>query len=333
MATKKSSSPQKSAEGCKRLKTLEDDVASIVNHAIEEQEAMRKMVSRMLTEAIQSALKPFKVFINENNTALRSMKEEMDSLSKNVASITTKVDNLQGSLRSTKKDANLCLSQLEQMQRKCNDLEDRSRRNNVRLVNLPTGMEGDDPVGFLQKMLPKWIPDLSTRSSRIEIDRVHRVYSSSNSPKPRSLIFRLLRYPDRQAILQGARKAKPTLPGGAHLEFFADYSHETAQKRKAFSTASESKREQFRRYLEKAGVLDSLTNVLVALYEETEKPNNALDFIKHHLGVAGPEEDDSETLRLELTDLQKKYDQLLAENKDLRNRLLQYEPAQEEATE
>lgn len=49
--------------------------------------------------------------------------------------------------------------------------------------------------------------------------------------------------------------------------------------------------------------------------------NPNFSFIKHHLGVAGPEEDDSETLRLELTDLQKKYEQLLAENKDLRNRV------------
>uniref|UniRef100_A0A672K7P3 Uncharacterized protein n=1 Tax=Sinocyclocheilus grahami TaxID=75366 RepID=A0A672K7P3_SINGR len=49
------------------------------------------------------------------------------------------------------------------------------------------------------------------------------------------------------------------------------------------TSASESKREQFRRYLEKAGVLDSLTNVLVALYEETEKPSNALDL----LGLVG----------------------------------------------
>ncbi|KAK6327906.1 hypothetical protein J4Q44_G00035520 [Coregonus suidteri] len=94
--------------------------------------------------------------------------------------------------------------------------------------------------------------------------------------------------------------------------------------------ASESKREQFRRYLEKAGVLDSLTNVLVALYEETEKPNNALDFLKHHLGVAGAEPADAEALRLELTELQQKWDLLMKENKDLRNRLLQYEPAPED---
>lgn len=71
--------------------------------------------------------------------------------------------------------------------------------------------------------------------------------------------------------------------------------------------ASESKREQFRRYLEKSGVLDTLTSggftcvvemtpfhwyatlsffknfflVLVALYEETDKPNNALEYPVH----------------------------------------------------
>ncbi|KAI1894848.1 hypothetical protein AGOR_G00119980 [Albula goreensis] len=94
--------------------------------------------------------------------------------------------------------------------------------------------------------------------------------------------------------------------------------------------ASESKREQFRRYLEKAGVLDSLTSVLIALYEENEKPNNALDFLKQHLGVASPEPADADALRLELADLRQKYDLLLEENKELKNRLLQHEPAPED---
>ncbi|XP_071356604.1 C-Myc-binding protein [Trachinotus anak] len=94
--------------------------------------------------------------------------------------------------------------------------------------------------------------------------------------------------------------------------------------------ASESKREQFRRYLEKSGVLDTLTSVLVALYEETDKPNNALDFIKLHLGAAGPEPADAEALRMELADLQQKCNLLMEENKELRNRLMQYEPSPEE---
>ncbi|KAM7373543.1 hypothetical protein PAMP_008385 [Pampus punctatissimus] len=85
--------------------------------------------------------------------------------------------------------------------------------------------------------------------------------------------------------------------------------------------ASESKREQFRRYLEKSGVLDTITSVLVALYEETDKPNNALDFIKLHLGAGGPEPADAEALRMELSDLQQKCNLLMEENKELRNRV------------
>ena len=46
---------------------------------------------------------------------------------------------------------------------------------------------------------------------------------------------------------------------------------------------ADSKKEEFRKYLEKAGVLDALTKSLVCLYEEPEKPNNALDFLKKNL--------------------------------------------------
>ncbi|KAK3749549.1 hypothetical protein QZH41_007289 [Actinostola sp. cb2023] len=41
---------------------------------------------------------------------------------------------------------------------------------------------------------------------------------------------------------------------------------------------ADSKREEFRKYLEKAGVLDALTKVLVNLYEEPEKPSNAMEY-------------------------------------------------------
>jgi hypothetical protein len=37
--------------------------------------------------------------------------------------------------------------------------------------------------------------------------------------------------------------------------------------------------------LEKSGVIDSLTKVLVGLYEVPERPGNAIDFIKEYLGA------------------------------------------------
>ncbi|EHA98756.1 C-Myc-binding protein, partial [Heterocephalus glaber] len=96
----------------------------------------------------------------------------------------------------------------------------------------------------------------------------------------------------------------------------------------------DSKHEQFRRYLEKSGVLDTLTKVLVALYEEPEKPNSALDFLKHHLGAATPENPEIELLGLELGEVKKKYEATIEENKKLKAKLAQYElPLEEKRAE
>lgn len=93
---------------------------------------------------------------------------------------------------------------------------------------------------------------------------------------------------------------------------------------------ADSKREEFRKYLEKSGVLDALTKVLVGLYEEPEKPNDALDFLRHHIGASGPENADVEALKLEVTELRQKNESLTEENSELKQKLAQYEPQQEE---
>ncbi|XP_046569492.1 c-Myc-binding protein-like [Haliotis rubra] len=98
--------------------------------------------------------------------------------------------------------------------------------------------------------------------------------------------------------------------------------------------AADSKREEFRKYLEKAGVLDALTKVLVGLYEEPEKPNNALDLLRQHIGAAGPDTADVEALKLEVSELRAKCEQLQEENNELKSKMQQYEPqAEQEAPE
>ncbi|XP_077247342.1 c-Myc-binding protein isoform X2 [Tasmannia lanceolata] len=76
----------------------------------------------------------------------------------------------------------------------------------------------------------------------------------------------------------------------------------------------EAKKEAFRKYLASSGVLDALTKVLVALYEENEKPASAIEFIQHQLG--GPTVSEYEKLQAEKADLQLKYDELLAAQRD-----------------
>ena len=50
-------------------------------------------------------------------------------------------------------------------------------------------------------------------------------------------------------------------------------------------------------------MIDQLTKVLVGLYEEPEKPSNAVDFIKKSLGA--PNETDIDHLKAENEELKK----------------------------
>ncbi len=123
---------------------------------------------------------------------------------------------------------------MERLTEKMTDIEDRSRRNNVRLVGLPEGVEGSDVAGFLRVNLSKWIPSLNGRN--IEIDWAHRVYDGGRgSDRPRTLIFRVLRWHDRSEILKGARQAYPVkcTQDNVTLLFFPDFSPATAIRRKS----------------------------------------------------------------------------------------------------
>uniref|UniRef100_A0A224XWL2 Putative c-myc-binding protein n=1 Tax=Panstrongylus lignarius TaxID=156445 RepID=A0A224XWL2_9HEMI len=64
----------------------------------------------------------------------------------------------------------------------------------------------------------------------------------------------------------------------------------------------DSKREEFRKYLERTGVMDALTKALVLLYEQPEKPEDALEFMRANLGDKRPSADEIETMRAELED-------------------------------
>jgi len=75
--------------------------------------------------------------------------------------------------------------------------------------------------------------------------------------------------------------------------------------------------DEFKGYLERSGVVDALTKVLVDLYTETEKPANAIEFIKHHLGVAAD-------LRKENDELRKQNEDFKKQNEELKKTIARY---------
>jgi len=80
----------------------------------------------------------------------------------------------------------------------------------------------------------------------------------------------------------------------------------------------DSKREEFRKYLERTGVLDAITKVLVLLYEDVDKPDDALEFVRMNLGDKRPSVAEMEALKTDLELATARVKELELENAKLR---------------
>uniref|UniRef100_A0A8C2FVR2 LINE-1 type transposase domain-containing 1 n=1 Tax=Cyprinus carpio TaxID=7962 RepID=A0A8C2FVR2_CYPCA len=222
----------------------EDLYAAIANGiklALKEQQStLDSVVASTVREAIDSVLtsvlRDLHLDIQTTNDSVKELKAEVEKLANAAKQTRDRVDSVQAAAREDRMTVTNLRIQLEQLTKKIMDIEDRSRRNNVRLVGLPAGAEGSNAADFLRANLSKWIP--SMKGCDIEIDRTHCVYDGrKNSDRPHTLIFRVLRWHDRLAILKGAWQAYSVkyTQDNVMLQFFPDFSPATTTKRKSFN--------------------------------------------------------------------------------------------------
>ncbi len=220
---------------------LDDAIANGIKLALKEQQStLDSVVASAVSDAVDSvlipALRELRVDIQATNDSVKELRAEFEAIATTAKQTRDRVDSVQAAAREDRRTVTDLRNQLERLTEKMTDMEDRSRRNNVQLVGLPEGAEGSDAAGFLRVNLSKWIPSLKDRN--IEIDRAHRVYDGrKNSDRPRTLIFRVLRWHDRSEILKGARQAYPVkcAQDNVTLLFFPDFSPATAARRKTLN--------------------------------------------------------------------------------------------------
>ncbi|KAJ1200477.1 hypothetical protein NDU88_004301 [Pleurodeles waltl] len=117
---------------------------------------------------------------------------------------------------------------------KLTDLEDRSRRNNIRFLGFPEGIEGTDILSYLRDTLPK-LADI-TIDPPLEFQRAHRLGLKRQNEKdrPRPIIACFLRHEQVRQLLQMSRRQGPLRLGSLEIRLSADFSKETADQRRAF---------------------------------------------------------------------------------------------------
>ncbi|XP_064417918.1 T-complex protein 11-like protein 2 isoform X6 [Latimeria chalumnae] len=121
---------------------------------------------------------------------------------------------------------------------KCDDLENRSCRSNIRIVGIPEGMEGRSMETFVESLLPKVLGE-DTFPRRLEIERAHRALRPRPGPgeRPRIIIAKFLRYQDKVNTLRRARELGSLTFENNRLFLFPDLSADLQVKRREFTEA------------------------------------------------------------------------------------------------
>lgn len=164
--------------------------------------------------------------------------QRLDDIESRVQSWETTADEMHSHIQSL-------LSDNRRLSEKVDDLENRSRRNNLRIVGLPESILPAE----LPMICEKELPEILGLTTICKVERAHRLgpdlrmqkgnqnTSAKNKiDRPRQVIVKYLDYSDKTSILRLFRSFK----GGVNLRghkilVFGDFSAEVTQKRKAFS--------------------------------------------------------------------------------------------------
>lgn len=124
---------------------------------------------------------------------------------------------------------------------KVNDLEGRSRRNNIKIIGIPEGEEQGRPTEFVAALIPKLLGETHFQRPLV-IDRAHRALKPrpSGGERPRIIMARVHFFQEKELIL---RRDRALDYNGHKVYIFPDYTAEVLEQRKAFSEVMRELRE------------------------------------------------------------------------------------------
>uniref|UniRef100_H2ZUY9 L1 transposable element RRM domain-containing protein n=1 Tax=Latimeria chalumnae TaxID=7897 RepID=H2ZUY9_LATCH len=114
------------------------------------------------------------------------------------------------------------------------DQENRARRNNLQILGFPEGAEQNNPIKFLEEVLPQLLclPD------NLDLDTEWAHHSLGPRPtagqRPCPFIIKLLHFPIKELVLKKARDSKSLEWEGNKILIFPDISKDLQEKRKLF---------------------------------------------------------------------------------------------------
>lgn len=168
--------------------------------------------------------------------AIRDVKKDVKDFAGRMDMAEERISNVEDTVNMERGKMEEVAKRLTFLSQKLDDLENRSRRSNLRLVNLPEKVENPDAVAFLEKWLPEVLGP-TTFSTPPVIERAHRLPGRSQSGRsslPRVLIVKFLNFQDKVRVMRAVRIKGKIMYGDNEIRFFPDLSAELHRQRRRF---------------------------------------------------------------------------------------------------
>ena len=214
------------------------DVTSIRNELLS---ALRLDVAAMfkaeLREALAETLSSIKTellaFKTELSSSLSAVRQDVASLKSTVSDVELSLSTCTDDIVALRAKVEHLTQEAAKMEDKCDDLESRSRRQNIRIIGIPE----DDPNSASAANVSKLLMEAFSLVKEPLIDRSHRALAPKPAPgnRPRAIVARLHYYNDCNEILRKARELQRITLRNMSISVFPDYTPKTARARAAFT--------------------------------------------------------------------------------------------------
>ncbi|XP_053556210.1 probable ATP-dependent RNA helicase DDX60 [Bombina bombina] len=164
-------------------------------------------------------------------TSLNDIKQEIKDLGSRVETLEENRDNLVEDVEMTVQQVSEQQQVVTDLLDKIEDMENRSRRSNIRLKGIPESITAAELPSYLHQLFCA-ITGVD-QSTEIEIERAHRALRpkpKADNP-PRDVIVAFLRFPEKDKILKEAAKQPTFKFQGNVVHFYQDLSTRTLQRR------------------------------------------------------------------------------------------------------
>ncbi|CAJ0963119.1 unnamed protein product [Ranitomeya imitator] len=252
-------------------KAEEDARADTDTEGEEESPAEEQEVQQGSRDAVTSLVSSCKQSLTQQLQEVKGVTAQINAalqkIDKRVGAVEERVSTAEDHIVQLQKAERKFTQAISELAAKNEDLENRSRRNNIRIVGVPEKAEGRNPTEYVESWLLETFGDAAL-TKVFAVERAHRVPPKPPVPgaSPRTMLAKILNY--RDIILRkGQRHDGSDTIEGQRIAIYPDYSA-LVQKQRMMFTAVEPLAAKIRQSDEVPGFRYGSVEEKIALYAD-----------------------------------------------------------------